>query len=502
MRYWGRRSPCALHGRAGRDSVRRRTRGVARGGQGRSVWRKCRRGARSEGAYGRGRRALRHALLEPVLVGCPMLRETVMRALAARGHLVLCELDDVRFFVDPADRVVGGWLMWHGGWQRREMTRPSRCLSAGGRLPRMRCSWTSAPISGPTRSMRCGPGGSRARWRSSRTAQRAAPCDESRVSMAWPETSSSCRKAAGAIGRHSVLYLHPRNSGAHSIGSPPSVDGRDQLYVPIVRVEDELGALGVPPDKVGLVWIDVEGHEPQVLAGWPLFAPACRSRSSSRPAGTAAWRGWCALSVAPIRRPRERPRSSRDATWRSRSRAGFRTATISCLSVVQNQFHARRGNRQDQDWIEAPGPIMVLVEPQLGENIGAAARVMANFGLARLRLVKPRDGWPNIRAGSASGADRILDEARLFDTVEAAIADCTFVLATTARAHDQAKPVIGPRRRRADGAARRARARTWRCCSGASATGSRTPRWRSPTASSRSRSIRPSPRSTSRRRCW
>jgi tRNA/rRNA methyltransferase len=70
---------------------------------------------------------------------------------------------------------------------------------------------------------------------------------------------------------------------------------------------------------------------------------------------------------------------------------------------------------------------------------------MANFGLSRLRLIKPRDGWPNPRAFvAASGADRILDEATLYDTVEAAIADCTYVLATTARAHDQAKPVMSP----------------------------------------------------------
>ena len=103
------------------------------------------------------------------------------------------------------------------------------------------------------------------------------------------------------------------------------------------------------------------------------------------------------------------------------------------------------GTDKTRSWTETPGPIIVLVEPQLGENIGAAARVMANFGLARLRLVKPRDGWPNLQATrSASGADRILDDAALFDTVEAAIADCTVVLATTARAHDQAKPVIGP----------------------------------------------------------
>jgi tRNA/rRNA methyltransferase len=103
------------------------------------------------------------------------------------------------------------------------------------------------------------------------------------------------------------------------------------------------------------------------------------------------------------------------------------------------------GTDKTKDWAEVAGPIIVLVEPQLGENIGAAARVMANFGLSRLRLVNPRDGWPSLQARrSASGADRVLDDTRLYDTVEAAIADCAFVLATTARAHDQAKPVIGP----------------------------------------------------------
>jgi tRNA/rRNA methyltransferase len=103
------------------------------------------------------------------------------------------------------------------------------------------------------------------------------------------------------------------------------------------------------------------------------------------------------------------------------------------------------GTDKTKTWIDAGGPIIILVEPQLGENIGAAARVMANFGLKRLRLVKPRDGWPNIQAHrAASGADRVLEEAELYDTLDAAIADCTLVLATTARAHDQAKPVISP----------------------------------------------------------
>jgi tRNA/rRNA methyltransferase len=103
------------------------------------------------------------------------------------------------------------------------------------------------------------------------------------------------------------------------------------------------------------------------------------------------------------------------------------------------------GTDSTKHWAALAGPIVVLVEPQLGENIGAAARVMANFGLARLRLVAPRDGWPNLHARrSAAGADRVLDGAALYDTLPAAIADCTLVLATTARAHDQAKPVLDP----------------------------------------------------------
>jgi tRNA/rRNA methyltransferase len=102
------------------------------------------------------------------------------------------------------------------------------------------------------------------------------------------------------------------------------------------------------------------------------------------------------------------------------------------------------GTDKTKRWIERAGPIVVLVEPQLGENIGAAARAMANFGLSRLRLVAPRQAWPNARARiMAAGADRILDAAELYDGLEAAIADCTFVVAATARAHDQAKPVVG-----------------------------------------------------------
>jgi tRNA/rRNA methyltransferase len=70
------------------------------------------------------------------------------------------------------------------------------------------------------------------------------------------------------------------------------------------------------------------------------------------------------------------------------------------------------GTDKTKNWIERPGPAVILVEPQLGENIGAAARVMANFGLSRLRLVNPRQQWPNPKARMmAAGADRVLDNA-------------------------------------------------------------------------------------------
>jgi tRNA/rRNA methyltransferase len=103
------------------------------------------------------------------------------------------------------------------------------------------------------------------------------------------------------------------------------------------------------------------------------------------------------------------------------------------------------GTDKTKSGVDLAGPLVILVEPQLGENIGMAARAMGNFGLTRLRLVNPRDGWPNVAARrAASGADHILDRVELFDTVAQAVADCTLLFATTARAHDQAKPVVAP----------------------------------------------------------
>ncbi len=92
-------------------------------------------------------------------------------------------------------------------------------------------------------------------------------------------------------------------------------------------------------------------------------------------------------------------------------------------------------------------PVFILVRPQMGENIGAAARAMLNFGLEHLRIVQPRDGWPNPKAvAMASGAGRVLDFTGIFDSVQGALADCDYVFATTARGRELTKPVVTPER--------------------------------------------------------
>jgi len=90
-------------------------------------------------------------------------------------------------------------------------------------------------------------------------------------------------------------------------------------------------------------------------------------------------------------------------------------------------------------------PLIVLVRPQLGENIGKAARAMLNFGLTDLRLVSPRDGWPNPSAGpAAAGADIVLEQAEVFETLAEAVHDCAHVYATTVRKRGVTKPVLTP----------------------------------------------------------
>ena len=222
---------------------------------------------RIRAVYGRRRRALRQAMLEPLLVGWPVLRQVVTSALSARGHLVLCELGDVRFFVDPGDRVVGAWLMWHGGWQRREIDAAVEVLLAVGRL-QSGAAFIDIGAHIGTHTIYA--------LRTGRFERAVAfepePRNARLLAMNLDANGVServvvVRKAAGAAAGTATLHLHPRNTGAHAIDVPPSVDGEASVAVPVVRVEDELQALGVLPETVALIWVDVEGYEPQVLAG-------------------------------------------------------------------------------------------------------------------------------------------------------------------------------------------------------------------------------------------
>lgn len=100
----------------------------------------------------------------------------------------------------------------------------------------------------------------------------------------------------------------------------------------------------------------------------------------------------------------------------------------------------------DEGW-QGPTPAFILVNPQMGENIGGAARAMWNFGLDRMRIVGPRDGWPNPKAvAMASGAGRVLDQVKVVDTTAEALADLNYVFATTARNRDLTKTVMTPER--------------------------------------------------------
>jgi tRNA/rRNA methyltransferase len=115
-------------------------------------------------------------------------------------------------------------------------------------------------------------------------------------------------------------------------------------------------------------------------------------------------------------------------------------------ALAENSAHPEEGlSEAEGPSRRAEGPVIVLVRPQLGQNIGKAARAMLNFGLTEMRLVAPRDGWPNPEAGpAASGADMVLQNAKVFDSTAEAIADCNIVYAATVRRRDLVMPVVGP----------------------------------------------------------
>lgn len=216
--------------------------------------------------YDRGRRTLRRAILEPVLVRGQAFRETVMNALGARGHLALARTPHGEFLVDPADRAVGTELLWGSGvWQRETLLQAVDALRDAGALggevfvelgANIGTETVYALQAGFARAVAFEPEPGNAELLARNLALNGV-ADRARV----------VRMAAGAARGTATLHLHPRNKGNHTIGRRAARDGMEAITIDVVPAGEALRDLGIPADEVGLVWVDTEGFEPQAIAG-------------------------------------------------------------------------------------------------------------------------------------------------------------------------------------------------------------------------------------------
>lgn len=225
--------------------------------------------------WDRGRRKLRRAILEPILVGNRSFRETVLNALAARGHLIYARCADAVFYVDPSDRTVGTELVWgRGEWAKAETDLAIALLKAANRL---RPGSAFVDIGGNigTQTIYALKSGAFARAIAFEPEPRNAELLRMNIAAnGYSGRATVVEKAIGDSQGVATLYLHPRNRGNHMIGKAPSSDVMEHVSVAIARGDTELDLAGLSPDGVGLCWIDVEGLEPQVVQGLGRYAAA------------------------------------------------------------------------------------------------------------------------------------------------------------------------------------------------------------------------------------
>jgi tRNA/rRNA methyltransferase len=229
-------------------------------------------------------------------------------------------------------------------------------------------------------------------------------------------------------------YMLRLSNGAYYTGHTDDLERR--------VADHQSGAIkGYTSDKrpVTLVWSESFSTREEALAAELQVKDWSRVKKESLIAGD--WESLSHFAKPPARRvPRPAVSTGSTAARDERVRVG---STVS-VRVEQASSEAET-RRRDSAAASAVPPAIVLVRPQLGENIGKAARAMLNFGLTDLRLVSPRDGWPNPAAGpAASGADVVLERARVFDSVAEAVADCAHVYATTVRKRGLVVPVVTP----------------------------------------------------------
>jgi FkbM family methyltransferase len=218
------------------------------------------------GVFERWRRRARTAVLRPLLVGNRTFRETVMNALGERGHLIYCRTGDLSFFVDPGDRAVGAELVWGGQWARAELDRAIEVLRAAGRIPADPV-FVDAGANIGTQTVYALSGGFARAVSFEPEPKNAELLTLNVTTNGLASRATIVRSAVGDEAGKAVLQLHPRTKGNHMIGRAPSIDGLEQIEVPIVRLDVALRGAGVQPGQVGVVWIDVEGYEPQAIRG-------------------------------------------------------------------------------------------------------------------------------------------------------------------------------------------------------------------------------------------
>ena len=236
-------------------------------------------------------------------------------------------------------------------------------------------------------------------------------------------------------------YILRLSNGIYYTGHTEDLDHR--------LAQHQSGAIkGYTRDKrpLELMWAEEFPTRAEALEAELRIKSWSRAKKEALIAGN-----WERLSAAAVP-PKERAQRSSASLGRApRLRSGRTEGGSEPQSVRverSRDTHPSEAEGTNSPFVKTEGscpPAIVLVRPQLGENIGKAARAMLNFGLSDLRLVNPRDGWPNPSAGpAASGADIVLEQARVFGSVAEAVADCAHVYATTVRKRGLVVPVVTP----------------------------------------------------------
>ena len=216
------------------------------------------------GQFDKARRALRQRALKPILLGVRSFREVILNAISAENHLIYCRSEHGNFFIDPSDRVIGSWLLWRGKWQLEEIEQAIRILKQidpeGG-------VFVDAGANIGTHTVYAMRSGYFSRSISFEPEPKNANLLRMNIAANGIEQSTVVQSALGSGSKTATLHIHPRNKGAHSIGSSPCSDSTEQVSVPVVRLDDALSANNVQRDQIGLVWVDVEGAEFDVISG-------------------------------------------------------------------------------------------------------------------------------------------------------------------------------------------------------------------------------------------